>query len=47
MPVEVEYPYSQEIMPFLSSKVVLDQKSDKTSGRVEHPFMLLNQEIKK
>jgi SWI/SNF-related matrix-associated actin-dependent regulator of chromatin subfamily D len=47
MPVECEYPYSTDIMPFLSSKVVLDQKSDKNPNRAEHPFMVLNQEIKK
>ena len=33
-------------MPFLASKVVTDDNSDKKTNRVEHPFMILNQRVK-
>jgi hypothetical protein len=36
--VDVEIPFAIEIMPFLSQKVVLDDKKE----QVTHPFMQLN-----
>ncbi|KRX03628.1 SWIB/MDM2 domain [Pseudocohnilembus persalinus] len=44
MQVDVPYPFGLEIMPFLSQKVVMDEKKD---SQMIHPFMELNQNIKK
>jgi SWI/SNF-related matrix-associated actin-dependent regulator of chromatin subfamily D len=44
--VEGEHSYQPELMPFLASKVVTDDTTEKKNPRTEHPFMLLNQRVK-
>lgn len=42
--VEIECPFGLEIMPFLSQKLVVDEKSPQQQ---QHPFMVMNQKVKK
>lgn len=44
--IDTEIPFQPELMPFLASKVVTDDNSDKKTNRAEHPFMVLNQRVK-